>query len=344
MIKPEGGDESAKSHEEWGGSGIASTASGAQWGQLREDGVVAADGQTDAQVSVGRYVLRGELGRGGMGQVLVAWDALLGRTVALKRVLPERQNRAQSAARLAREARITSVLEHPAIVPVLDAGYDDTGEPFYVMRLIRGRTLTEASLNAPGLTGRLSLLRHFLQACEAVAFAHRAGVVHRDLKPDNVLVGEFGETQVADWGLARWIDGKPPSPSGELIPAERSGPDSPERDPQMTAEDIDERGGVTAVGTILGTPAYMSPEQALGQTVGPSGDVYSLGVMLWHLVAGHSPFAGRSASDALALAADGVLPSLRGTCAAAPAELAAIVEHATMPRREDRYPDARARR
>jgi serine/threonine protein kinase len=190
-----------------------------------------------------RYAREGLLGRGGMGLVYLARDTRLDRAVALK----EAARDGDTAARLAREARVTAGLEHPGIVTVHDSGTTAEGRPSYTMRLLRGRPLSTVLAEAGDRSARLLLLRHYLTACQAVAYAHAEGVIHRDLKPANIMVGRFGETQVVDWGLAtRSGEGAPPG-SGHARDA-----------------------GDTATGSVLGTPAYMSPEQARGVALGPA--------------------------------------------------------------------------
>ena len=149
-----------------------------------------------------RYLLGAELGRGGMGRVVEAYDTHLGRTVALKEVLPKAGNIER---RFQREVRITARLEHASIVPLYDSGRLADGRAFYVMRRVTGKPLDEAITRARTLEGRLALLPNALAAIDAVAHAHKRGVIHRDLKPQNILVGELGETVVIDWGLAKVI-------------------------------------------------------------------------------------------------------------------------------------------
>lgn len=192
-----------------------------------------------------RYEARGVVGVGGVGQVEVVRDRWLDRDVARKTLT--RGDVAE--VRLAREARITARLDHPGVVPVYDTGDLEDGRRYYTMRLVRGRTLADASAGAP-LTERVGRVRALLAVAEAVAYAHSVGVVHRDLKPHNMLVGAFGEVLVADWGLART----------------RDEPGAPE-----------------------GTPGYSSPEQLAGGAPDPRDDVYALGRSLWFLLLGESP-------------------------------------------------------
>jgi serine/threonine protein kinase len=217
-----------------------------------------------------RYALGDELDRGGMGVVYAARDRELGRTVALKVVGAERTD-ADTTARLRREARIIAHLEHPGIVPVHDVGTLPDGRVFYAMKLVSGKRLDSHVREGIPLRERLRL---FQRICEPVAFAHARGVIHRDLKPENVMVGPFGEVLVMDWGVAkqREEDGteRGPAPAGSsAAPGEHD----------------------TAHGTILGTPAYMAPEQARGEVdrVGTRADVYSLGAILHFLLTASPP-------------------------------------------------------
>ena len=257
-----------------------------------------------------RYDLGAELGRGAMGRVRAAQDRRLGREVAIKELRPGRDPR-----RMAREARITALLEHPGIVPVYDAGELDDGRPFYAMRLVRGRPLSAVLAQTPATEDRLALLRRVLDATEAVAFAHSLGVVHRDLKPANIILGDFGETQVVDWGLAR-AEGQP-----EL------------------ARHLDEGAGgdITQAGAVLGTPAYMSPEQAAGEAGDRRSDVWSLGALLFELVQGRPPYSGDTNAQILHQVRTLAPPTLRD-----PPELGAIVGRALARDPDDRYPDAAA--
>jgi len=214
----------------------------------------------------GRYELREEIGRGGMGVVYRAHDRELQRDVALK-VLRAGADARDLARRLHREARVLASLEHPGMVPVHDVGVLADGLGFYVMKLVRGRRLDQWAAGAPALSERLGA---FERICETVAFAHAHGVVHRDLKPGNVMLGAFGEVLVMDWGVAKVL-----SDAGAASAS--------------TAVD-----GETAAGTVLGTPGYMAPEQAAGdaRAIDARTDVYALGGLLHFLLAGSPPTAG----------------------------------------------------
>lgn len=221
-----------------------------------------------------RYTIGPLIGRGGMGAVYVARDALLGRDVALKELKPELARNPTAMARLEREAAITSRLDHPGIIAVHDVGTLPDGRPFYTMRLVRGETLSHAAGQATSPGARRQLVRYVLAAADAVAAAHDAGIVHRDLKPSNILIGPHGETQVADWGLAtpaasaaaRWTD----LPAGES------------------------RGAV-------GTAPYMAPEQARGEPPDPRHDVWSLGITLAEIMGARSESLSTGAPPALDL-------------------------------------------
>jgi len=217
------------------------------------------------------YQDRRELHRGGMGRAIRARDARLGRDVVLKELLDaddygSNLQRERLRERFEREAAITARLQHPAIIAVYEAGRWADREPFYAMPYIRGSTLSHEISHAKTTEERLALLRHVATACDAIAYAHSKGVVHRDIKPDNILIGEFGETVVIDWGLAKDL-----------------GDDAPEL-PEMDGD-----GSLTRIGA--GTAAYMCPEQAAGADVTPAFDVYALGATLYHLFAGVPPYA-----------------------------------------------------
>ncbi len=217
-----------------------------------------------------------ELARGGLGRIVLARDRRLARTVAIKELTVDHPF---AQARFAREVRITARLQHPSIVPVHEAGRWRDGTPFYAMKHVRGRPLTAAIEAANGCSERLALVAHVIDVADAMAYAHAEGILHRDLKPANVLVGPFGETVVIDWGLAKNLrdpDDRPPPLSRPVAPYE------------------------TSDGTVVGTPAYMPPEQALGKPVDLRADVYALGAILYQVLAGRRPYAEAVAANVVA--------------------------------------------
>jgi hypothetical protein len=256
-----------------------------------------------------------------MGRVVEAFDTHLERVVAFKEVLAS--GGANDARRFAREVRITARLEHASIVPLYDAGTSADGRPYYVMRRVSGSPLDQLLARAKELPLRLALLPNLLAACDAVAHAHRRGVIHRDLKPQNILVGELGETVVIDWGLAKVI-GEEETPSIE---------------PRVPAASDSLH---TQAGSVFGTPGFMPPEQARGDELGPQSDVFALGATLYHLLAGRPPVTGRSATEVLEATYKHALLPIAKACPAAPPELVAIVDKALAAEPGDRYVDAAA--
>ncbi len=282
----------------------------------------------------GYRVLR-EIARGGMGRVLAAHDLALGRDVALKVLLP-----GANAERFVREAKITARLPHPGVPPVHALGTLADGSPFLAMKLVAGRTLAEEMATAD----RPRLLRAFTQVCQAVGFAHSRGVVHRDLKPANVMVGAFGEVQVMDWGLAKDLSGRDlPNgpPAAEAHPAPVAGTGPPETTDYGPAEPGD---GRTQAGQVLGTPAYLAPEQARGEATDARADVFTLGGILCAILTGQPPFGGQSVRDVIRRAAAGDLAEAHarlGACGA-DAEVVALCRRCLSPAPADRPADGRA--
>ena len=233
-----------------------------------------------------RYRLGEEIARGGMGAVFRGEDRYLQREVALKIVLPEKARKGGVMRRLLEEAQVGAQLQHPGVAPVYDLGKLPDGSPFFAMKLVRGRTLNSILRDRQTLQEkRLRHLRIFEQVCLTVAYAHSQGVVHRDLKPDNVMVGAFGEVQVMDWGVAKVLGVKNPSAAPR--------PDSVAiAETEIETIRPQEEYETTRAGSVLGTPAYMPPEQALGDVdkVGPTADVFALGATLCEILVGKPPY------------------------------------------------------
>ena len=276
--------------------------------------------------------------RGGLGAVFVALDSELNREVALKQILDHHADDATSRLRFLLEAEVTGGLEHPGIVPVYGLGTDADGRPYYAMRFIRGDSLKEAIdrfhgdatlMQDPGKRSleMRKLLRRFLDVCNAIDYAHSRGVLHRDIKPGNIIVGRHGETLVVDWGLAK-ATGKS-EPGGEertLMPSSAMG----------SAE--------TLPGSALGTPAYMSPEQARGDLdqLGPRSDVYSLGATLYCLLTGKPPQQGDDVFEVVRTVQRGEFTPPRQVDPAIDKALEAVCLKAMAAKPEDRYASCRA--
>jgi serine/threonine protein kinase len=299
-----------------------------------------------------RYRILRPHAQGGLGEVFVAEDTELHRQVALKEIKVSRAHDPQSQARFLLEGEITGGLEHPGIVPVYGLGHYGDGRPYYAMRFIKGDNLKEAierfhnkRQNADYADERREktsarireicvfdfsslefrqLLRRFIDVCNAVAYAHSRGVLHRDLKPGNILLGKYGETLVVDWGLAKVVgrrDTDTPDEEATLRPSSGS----------SVVE--------TQAGAAVGTPAYMSPEQAAGrlEELGPASDVYSLGATLYAVLTGRPPFADAYVAEVLKKVERGDFPPPRQVHPAVPPPLEAVCRKAMALRPGDRY-------
>ncbi len=280
-----------------------------------------------------RYHFGHELGRGGVGRVLEAEDRLMGRRVAVKALREDKKGDAYQLRRFLAEARTTAQLEHPNVIPVYDIGQLPGGEACFTMKRVGGRSMSalfkaleagEEELVAEWDQHRL--LQAFAQICMAVDYAHSKGVIHRDLKPDNVMIGDFAEVLVMDWGIAK-LEGaaKVDSESAKLRLSEL-------------------QGELTVDGSVVGTPGYMAPEQAAGQPIDARADVWALGAILYRMLTGQLTHRGETAFAVLVAtcSADVVHPRERCPERNIPEDLADICARALCRDPEARYPSARA--
>ncbi len=235
----------------------------------------------DAGNICGRYEVLGALAQGGVGDVLRGRDLDIGRDVALKVLREDHAGNAEILQRFVDEAQIAGQLQHPGVVPVYELGLRPDRRPYIAMKLVKGRTLAAIVKRAD--TRRRRMIQIFEQVCRTVAYAHERSVVHRDLKPANIMVGAFGEVQVLDWGFAKIL------PRGGVAD-ERPLPDDEEVTRIATLR-LGE-GSESIAGSVMGTVAYMPPEQALGQVddLDERSDVFSLGAILCEILTGKPPY------------------------------------------------------
>ncbi len=305
--------------------------------RLREaEADVVVEGEVKLRHS-GRFEVLGALARGGVGEVLKGRDVDLGRDVALK-VLHERfVSDPQLVQRFVEEAQIGGQLQHPGVVPVYELGLGADGRPFFAMKLVKGRTLSALIHDRAGTPGGdRALVEAFAHTCQTMAYAHSRGVIHRDLKPANVMVGAFGEVQILDWGFAKVLS------RGGVADERRS------RAPAFPATIVTTvrttgTGSESVAGSIMGTPAYMPPEQALGhvEALDERSDVFSLGAILAEALTGQPPYTG--APDFVLVQAaqcslEGAFSRL-DACGADPA-LVALAKRCLSPLPKDRPRDA----
>ncbi|MGB3967201.1 MAG: protein kinase [Planctomycetota bacterium] len=306
-----------------------------------------------------RYKTEGQLGRGGMGAVMSVRDEYLNRQLAMKVMLdlgrPDdpiaRQMAHQMLGRFLEEAQVTSQLDHPGVVPVHELGIDAAGKVYFTMRLVKGQTLKDVFEKvASGAEGwdRARALEAMLKVCDTMAYSHDKDVLHRDLKPANVMVGRFGEVYVMDWGLAKVL-GHEDRHDLRIKEEAKTGDEEvtvSSRTLLHTArkEDIDTVAGGSIVsmdGQQLGTPTYMAPEQARSEPLDARADIYSLGAMLYTLLAGRPPYvtpgvplAGYRVLEKLVAGPPEPLTSIAKDV---PAALVAIVERAMARNKVSRY-------
>jgi serine/threonine protein kinase/tetratricopeptide (TPR) repeat protein len=325
-------------------------------GQFTAPGANASGSQT-----AGRYRILRPHAHGGLGEVFLAHDDELGRDVALKRLRFWRADDPGSRRRFVAEAAVTARLEHPGVVPVHGLVQDADGRPAYAMRFIQGDTLDDAIKHfhepAGGDDGKRStseiilealtgpqpprfdslefrqMLSRFVAVCNAIAYAHSRNIIHRDLKPANIMLGPFGETLVVDWGLAKDLNA---GADDSLTATENL--DQPQSGPQPFT--IAPSNAVTQAGEILGTPAYMAPEQADGQVVGPAADVYGLGAILYTLLTGARPVPGGNPQVVLDKVRRGAIAPPRTVIPGVPRPLDAACGKAMALDPAARYPSA----
>ena len=289
-------------------------------------GIAGTDGE-----SMRRFRIIRPHAEGGIGKVSLALDSEIDREVALKEIKPGHADNLHSRARFLLEAKVTGRLEHPGIVPVYGLGHDEHARPYYAMRFIKGDSLQQAieklhseSEEEHDEVEFRRLLRRFIGVCEAMHYAHTRGVIHRDLKPDNVMLCEFGETLVVDWGLAK-------------VRGTDTSTDEAESGTEQGDDTIH-----TQMGSTIGTPSYMSPEQASGQIteLGPGTDIYSLGATLYCILTGRPPVVGTSLLEVLERVQEGDVADPSQYNRSLPRSLVAICRKALAHEVADRYASA----
>lgn len=265
-----------------------------------------------------RYTEKTFIAMGGMKTISRVYDELVGRVS----VMAELRDPFDEVARelFIREAHINAILQHPNILPIYDFGFNKANHPYFIMKLLKGKNLSKYLRTINPVKSRNLLLAKFIDVCEGVAYAHSLGIMHLDLKPDNIWVGDFGETLVMDWGLAKLFESK--------------------CDERLLDSEIIRTTGATVYGTVRGTPGYMSPEQAnKKRAVNFKSDIFSLGAILYKMVTGKAPFAGSSVERIINATKGGVFirPSEVNSLLSIPESLDAIITKALSLNPDDRY-------
>jgi tetratricopeptide (TPR) repeat protein/tRNA A-37 threonylcarbamoyl transferase component Bud32 len=313
---------------------LCDTGPGEEPGPIVKPGAAFADGSI-------RYRIDGEIARGGMGTVLKGRDPDLGREVALKVLRDDYRDDTRMVRRFVEEAQIGGQLQHPGLVPIYELGTLADHRPFFAMKLVKGHTLAQLLVQRSGLLDDQSRFLAIFQAiCQTVAYAHARGVIHRDLKPSNVMVGSFGEVQVMDWGLAKVL------PRGGVVDDARAGQTSDETLIATARSGPDSDAVLSLVGSIMGTPSYMAPEQARGEVdqIDQRADVFALGSILCELLTGDPVFTGRGSGEIQRSAALGDTAGAleRLDSSGADAQLISLAKGCIARAREDRPHDASA--
>ncbi len=294
-----------------------------------------------------RLLARGEIARGGMGQVDVAFDQVLQRPLAVKTLLESAREQPILVRAFIREAQITGQLDHPNIVPVHDLAFSPEGRLYFSMKLVEGDTLSTL-LDSYAQEHQhidfvydqlLTLLEIVVKVCDALSFAHTHGVIHCDIKAQNIMVGDFGQVYLMDWGFAQLLRPRPAGPDEDPVP---------QHDVRRVEDPLPRLPESATSGFVFGTPGYMSPEQARGETdlLDERSDIFSMGALLYQILAGDVPYRAKSAGETVLLAQKGNFPPLKeqsvGGYSLRPRELVRIVYRAMSQKPEDRYPSIEA--